>query len=153
IKVDDPRRDQPARDQVIDVDRGKRSLFLDLRTPAGCDALWHLIATADVVVENLREGKLARLGFDPEAIALRNPRAVLVSTNAFGFGGPWSARPGWEQNAQAATGMQVRRGGRSAPPKTLTYAFSDYVCGMLGAYAAMLGLYERAHTGRGGRLR
>jgi crotonobetainyl-CoA:carnitine CoA-transferase CaiB-like acyl-CoA transferase len=49
--------------------------------------------------------------------------------------------------------MQVRRGGRSGPPKTLTYAFSDYVCGMLGAFAAMLGLYERTRSGRGQHLR
>lgn len=68
---------------------------------------------------------------------------------AFGHDGPWSERAGWEQLAQAASGIQVRRGGRDGVPLTLPYPMNDYGTGLLGAYAVSLTLHERNKTGRG----
>ncbi|MCH8859391.1 MAG: CoA transferase, partial [Proteobacteria bacterium] len=77
------------------------------------------------------------------------PDIVHSSLNAYGHDGPWSERAGWEQLAQAVSGMQVRRGGRDGAPITLPYPMNDYGTGLLGAYAVSLALHERNKTGRG----
>jgi crotonobetainyl-CoA:carnitine CoA-transferase CaiB-like acyl-CoA transferase len=149
IKIDDPTR--PG-DPVgyMDVNRGKRSIELDLKTAAGRSIFWKLVDTADVIVENNRRGSLARLGLGYEAVRARNPAIVYASLNCYGYDGPWRDRPGWEQLAQATSGMQVRRGGRDGAPLLLPYAVNDYGTGLMGAYAVALALHERhaSHQGQ-----
>ena len=101
------------------------------------------------MVENNRKGSIARLGLGYEEVRKRRPDIVYASLNAFGYDGPWSGRPGWEQLAQATTGIQVRRGGRDAAPQLLPYPMNDYATGLLGAYSVALALHERNRTGRG----
>ena len=69
-----------------------------------------------MVVENYRKGSLAKLGLDYATLRQRKPDLVYASLNAYGYDGPWSERPGWEQLAQATSGIQVRRGGRTRRP-------------------------------------
>ena len=148
IKIDDPSRpyDQSG---SMDVNRGKRSIMLDLKQEEGRQVFYELLETADVVVENYRKGSLAKLGLDYESLKKRKPNLVYASLNAYGYDGPWSERPGWEQLAQATSGMQVRRGGRDDAPMLMPYPVNDYGTGMMGAYAVALALHERNRTGRG----
>ena len=148
ITIDDPRRpSQPI--WTVDVNRGKRSIVLDLKTPEGLEVFWHLVDTADVIVQSHRAGALDRLGIGYEAVKRRRPGIIYTSINAYGFGGPWEERPGWEQLAQATSGMQVRHGGREAQPKLVTYPVNDYGTGLLAAYGVALALLERERTGEG----
>ena len=148
IAIDDPRRPtQPI--WTVDVNRGKRSIILDLKTPEGLEVFWDLVDTADVIVQSHRAGALDRLGIGYKAVKRRNPRIVYASVNAYGYGGPWEERPGWEQIAQATSGMQVRHGGRDAAPKLVTYPVNDYGTGLLAAYGVALALLERERTGEG----
>ncbi len=148
IKVDDPSRPYDYAGN-LDVNRGKRSIQVDLKKPEGREVFWKLLDTADVVVENYRKGSLSRLGLGYDEVRKRRPDIVYASLNAFGYDGPWAGRPGWEQLAQAATGIQVRRGGRRAAPQLLPYPMNDYATGLLGAYSVALALHERQRTGLG----
>ncbi|MCE2501326.1 MAG: CoA transferase [Dehalococcoidia bacterium] len=148
IKIDDPTR---TLDPVgyIDVNRGKRSIMLNLKTDEGRDVFWKLVENADVIVENNRKSAVERLGLGYEAVRKVKPDIVYASLNAFGYDGPWSERAGWEQLAQGTSGMQVRRGGRDGKPMLAPYAVNDYGTGLMGAYAVALALHERNRTGQG----
>ncbi len=148
IKIDDPSRPYDYSGN-LDVNRGKRSIQIDLKKEEGRQVFWKLLESADVVVENNRKGSMARLGLSYEEVRQRKPDIVYASLNAFGHDGPWAERPGWEQLAQATTGIQVRRGGRDSAPQLLPYPMNDYATGLLGAYSVALALHERQRTGRG----
>lgn len=148
IKIDDPSRPYDPSGSM-DVNRGKRSIFLDLKQAEGREVFFQLLEKADVVVENYRKGSLAKLGLDYESLRKRKPDLVYASLNAYGYDGPWSERPGWEQLAQATSGMQVRRGGRDDAPMLMPYPVNDYGTGMMGAFAVALALHERNQTGQG----
>ena len=148
IKIDDPTR---ILDPIgyIDVNRGKRSIMLNLKTEEGRGVFWKLVESADVIVENNRKSAVERLGLGYEAVKKVKPDIVYASLNAFGYDGPWSERAGWEQLAQGTSGMQVRRGGRDGRPMLAPYAVNDYGTGLMGAYAVALALHERNRTGKG----
>ena len=148
VKIDDPSRPYDYSGN-LDVNRGKRSIQIDLKKEEGRQVFWKLLESADVVVENNRKGSMERLGLSYGEVARRRPDIVYASLNAFGHDGPWAERPGWEQLAQATTGIQVRRGGRDAAPQLLPYPMNDYATGLLGAYSVALALHERQRTGRG----
>ena len=148
IKIDDPNRPYDFGGN-LDVNRAKRSILIDLKQEEGRQVFWKLLETADVVVENNRKGAMVRMGLGYEDIRKRKPDIVYASTNAFGYDGPWAERPGWEQLAQATTGMQVRRGGRDDAPQLLPYPMNDYGTGLLGAFSIALALHERNRTGQG----
>ncbi|MBI3326725.1 MAG: CoA transferase [Nitrospinae bacterium] len=147
IKIDNPTRGGFVASHN-DVNRGKRSILLDLKSEAGRDVFWRLLADADVVAQNYRAGKLAKLGLSYEEVRQRRPDIVYASLNAFGHLGPWAGRPGHEQFAQAATGMQRRFGG-DGPPAVQPNPINDYGTGFMGAYAVALALLHRQRTGEG----
>ena len=148
IKIDDPSRPYNIPGNT-DVNRGKRSIQINLKTPEGLEVFYKLLETADIVVENNRKSSLSRLGISFEQMKARKPDIIHASLNAFGYDGPWSERPGWEQLAQATAGIQVRRGGRDGTPKLLPYPMNDYGTGLMGAYAVALAVHERNRTGQG----
>ena len=147
IKIDNPTRGGYVASHN-DVNRGKRSILLDLKSDAGRDIFWQMLATADVVVQNYRAGRLARLGLSYEDVRQRKPDIIYASLNAFGHIGPWAERPGHEQFAQATTGMQERFGG-DGPPTIQPNPINDYGTGFMGAYAVVLALLHRQRTGEG----
>ena len=124
-----------------DVNRGKKSILIDLKTTDGLGLLWRLVDKADVFLQNMRLGVTERLGIGYEQVRDRKPGIVYVSISAFGYGGEWSYRPGYEPVAQSFSGMQAR----SPQP----YAVNDYCTGLLGAFGAGLALYHRLRTGEG----
>ena len=150
IKID-PEHRMPNLTPWLDVGRGKRSLSLNITKPAGLEVFYKLADGADVLLQGFRKGVAERLGIGYEQLSERNPGIIYASINAFGQEGPWASRPGFDQNAQAATGMQLRNGGdgRPAPPP---YTFNDYGTGVMAAYGVMLALLERERTGRGQRI-
>lgn len=147
IKIDNPNREGGIA-LHHDVNRGKESVFLDLKTEAGQEVFWRLAEDADVIVQNYRLGVVKRLGIDYESIRERRPDIVYATLNAYGEIGPWAERPGWEQLAQAATGMQARYGG-DGPPVLQPFPVNDYGTGLMGAYAVGLALLHKQKTGEG----
>jgi crotonobetainyl-CoA:carnitine CoA-transferase CaiB-like acyl-CoA transferase len=136
----------------VDVNRGKRSIVLDLKTEAGRELLWELIDQADVLVENFRGGVIDALGFGYDAVRARRPGIVYASLNTYGYAGPWRNRPGHEQLAQTVSGMAERYGGDGPPVLQNVGALDDYGTGVLGAYAVIAALLHRDRTGDGQRV-
>lgn len=147
IKIDNPNRGGFIQSHN-DVNRGKRSILLDLKSAAGRDIFWKLVDTADVVAQNYRAGKLEKLGLGYEQVRARKPDIIYASLNAYGHLGPWAGRPGHEQFAQATTGMQRRFGG-DGRPMLQPNPVNDYGTGFMGAYAVALALLHRQRTGEG----
>ncbi len=130
----------------VDTGHGKRQAFLDLEEPGQADVLRELVRGADVFSQGFQWGSLERRGFGPRQTAELRPGIIYVAENAFGFGGPWDGRPGWEQLAQAATGVCVRQGGDGIPVLAPA-AMNDYTTGYFGAIGAMMALRRRAVEG------
>ena len=135
-----------------DVNRGKRTILIDLKRPEGLAMLWRLVESADAFLQNLRLGVAERLGIGYEQVRAHKPDIVYLSVSAFGYGGPWQYRPGYEPNAQAITGMQARMGGSADRPAGQPFAINDYCTGLLGALGLGLGLFHRLRTGEGQRV-
>jgi crotonobetainyl-CoA:carnitine CoA-transferase CaiB-like acyl-CoA transferase len=156
VKVNNPNEEGAGyRWQVhryhTDVNRGKRTILVDLKTPDGLDLLRRLVDRADVVMQNFRLGVADRLGIGYEQLKARQPDLVYASVGFAGSGGPWERIPGYEPNAQAATGMSARMGGETGPPGPMPYAPNDYATGLLGAFAVGLALFHRQRGGTGQR--
>jgi crotonobetainyl-CoA:carnitine CoA-transferase CaiB-like acyl-CoA transferase len=145
IRIDSPHTKTVLRHN--DINRGKRSILVDLKTPAGLDIFWKLVDQADVVLQNFRSGVAERLGIGYEQVRARRPDIVYGSMNTFGHIGPYAGRPGHEQIGQAVTGMQVRYG--SAKPATAPFAANDYGTGLMACYGVALALLHRRRTGEG----
>jgi crotonobetainyl-CoA:carnitine CoA-transferase CaiB-like acyl-CoA transferase len=132
-----------------DVNRGKRTILVDLKRPEGLAILWRLVESADAFLQNLRLGVAERLGFGYEQVRAHQPDIVYLSVSAFGYGGPWQYRPGYEPNAQSIAGMQARMRGSADRPSGQPFAVNDYCTGLLGAFGLGLGLLHRLRRGEG----
>ncbi|HEY7492612.1 MAG TPA: CoA transferase, partial [Candidatus Tectomicrobia bacterium] len=135
-----------------DVNRGKRTVLIDLKRPEGLALLWRMVENADAFLQNLRLGVAERLGIGYEQVRAHKPDIVYLAVSAFGYGGAWQYRPGYEPNAQAITGMQARMGGGADRPASQPFAINDYCTGLLGAFGLGLGLFNRLRTGEGWRI-
>lgn len=134
------------------LNRGKRSVTLDLKSDAGRDALWALIEDADVFVEGFRPGVMKRLGFDYAAVAARNPRIVYASISAFGQSGSLSDHPAHDMAVQALAGflsVNDTQDGTIAVPGAPS---ADLAAGLTGLSAVLMALLGRERTGRGDHL-
>jgi len=145
IKIDSPHTRTVLRHN--DINRGKRSILIDLKTREGLEIFWKLVDQADVVLQNFRSGVAEKLGIDYERVRARRPDIVYGSMNTFGHIGPYAGRPGHEQIGQAVSGMQVRYG--SAKPATAPFAANDYGTGLMACYGVALALLHRRRTGEG----
>jgi crotonobetainyl-CoA:carnitine CoA-transferase CaiB-like acyl-CoA transferase len=128
------------------VNRNKRSLRLDLRTPDGKAVLRRLLAEGDVVVENFRVGGFARLGFDDDELERLNPRLIHLAISGYGTRGPAASRPGYDFVIQAASGLMSITGATDEDgggPTKVGVAISDVVTGMLGAVGLLAALVGR----------
>jgi crotonobetainyl-CoA:carnitine CoA-transferase CaiB-like acyl-CoA transferase len=145
IKIDSPHTKTILRHN--DINRGKRSILIDLKKKEGLEIFWKLVDQADVVLQNFRAGVAERLGIGYEQVRARRPDIVYGSMNTFGHIGPYASRPGHEQIGQAVSGMQVRYG--SGKPATAPFAANDYGTGLMSCYAVALALLHRRRTGEG----
>lgn len=127
------------------LNRGKRSVALDLKSPAGHDALLALLSDADVLVESFRPGVMARLGLDPGALRTRYPRLVIASLTGWGQTGPYAQLPGHDIGFLAIAGLLGH-----ADPTVPKLQWADLAAGGLNAALRVAGaLYTRERTGEG----
>ena len=129
--------------------QGKRGISLNLASAEGREIIHGLADKADIVVENLRPGRMRKFGFDYESLAARNPRIIYMSVNAFGNRGPEHNQPGFDPLLQARSGVMAAQGGHHGHPVYLTCAICDYGAAMLSAFGCVLALRARELTGRG----
>ncbi|WP_169948191.1 CaiB/BaiF CoA-transferase family protein [Microbispora sp. H11081] len=135
------------------VNRGKRTVLLDVKTGEGQRLLWRLLADADVLTCNFPERTAERYGLGYEHVRARRPDIVYVSVTCYGSGGPWAGRRGYETQGQAATGIMSRTGGEGAPAVLGPYNLLDYGTGVMAAFATALALHHRELTGAGQHVR
>src|SRR5215467_1666680 len=163
VKVEDPRVGDYMRaippskgglsGRFLAVNRGKRSLALDLKTPGGRDALLRMVARADVVVESFRPGVLDKLGVGYAALSTRNPRIVVCSISGYGQNGPYVDRAGHDLDYIALAGVLAMTGPAGGAPQMPGVQVADLAGGALWGATAILGaLVGREATGRGAHL-
>lgn len=161
IKIEPPTGD-PARAQAPfetgqsvwfrNLNRGKASLVLDLKSDAGRAALWTLIDAADVFVEGFRPGVMARLGFGYDAVAARNPRIVYCSISAFGQTGALAHHPAHDMAVQALAGFLSVNDGADGMPVVPGAASADMAAGLTALAGVLMALIGRESSGRGDYL-
>lgn len=135
VKIEDPslgdylRAFPPAKGGVagryLAVNRGKRSLALDLKAPTACDAFLAMVEKADVVVESFRPGVMAKLGLAYDRLAAKNPRIVVCSISGFGQTGPYAKRAGHDLGYVALAGV-LAMGGTAGGAPTLSPIRADF---------------------------
>lgn len=164
VKVEDPRVGDylrafpPAKGGVsgryLAVNRGKRSIALDLKQPAARDAFLKIVEQADVVVESFRPGVMAKLGLSYETLAARNPKIIVCSISGYGQTGPYVERAGHDLNYIALSGVLAMGGGVvGEAPMMPGVQIADIAGGALWGATGILGaLVGRGRTGRGAHL-
>jgi len=133
----------------LSVNRNKESVALDFKHPEGRAALDHLLAHADVVVENFRPGTLDAIGLGYAEVAARHPNVVYVSISGFGRTGPRRHEAGYDAVAQAESGLMSVTGTSDGPPVRLGVAVADLVAGLFAFQGLLAALIARGRTGRG----
>jgi formyl-CoA transferase len=133
----------------IALNRGKRSITVDLADPAQRKALVERIGQADVFVHNLRADVPAKFGIDAATLAQRFPHLVYADLGAFGHTGPWAQRPGYEPIIQAVAGLISLNGDPSGPPARIGVSIIDLSTGMWTAIGILAALWRKAQTGEG----
>jgi len=131
--------------------RGKRSLGVNLKSDAGRELVYELVARADVVIENSAAGVMDRLGLGYAELARRKPDILVFSTQLLGASGPWSRWIGYGPNAHAVSGLQYlwNDADRADSPAGSANIHPDHVVGRLGALALAACLRRRRRTGEG----
>ncbi len=140
----------------IQAQRGKSSILLSLSSPEGRDALQRLIAEADVITFNGTDEQRDTLGLDPARLKAINPRLIMVQLDAFGgpARGPKSDHLGYDDLAQAATGVMLRfGGGMETPEEHAHFGTIDVLAGFCGAVALAAALLKLRRSGEGGLAR
>jgi formyl-CoA transferase len=132
----------------LQMNRNKRCLTLDLASQAGRDIVRKLVQSADVVVANLPPATLKQLGLDYATVSALNPRIVMVMVTAYGSGGPWSARPGFDGIGQAMSGAMFMTGTPDEPRRAVT-TYVDFSTAQACAMGALAALWSREKTGQG----
>ena len=132
----------------LSVNRGKRSVALDLKDPEGLDLALELCARADVVIENFRPGGAARLGLDYEAVRRRRPSVVYCTISGFGAREPHD-RAGYDFTVQAESGLMAITGEPDGEPMKVGVAIVDVLAGLNAATAILAALHRRDLTGEG----
>jgi crotonobetainyl-CoA:carnitine CoA-transferase CaiB-like acyl-CoA transferase len=162
IKIEEPGKGDDTRSwppfkggeatYFMSVNRNKKSLTLNLKTPAGQKILRALVAKSDVLVENFRPGTMEKLGFGYAALARVNPRLVYCSISGFGESGPEAARAGYDLVVQAESGIMDLTGFADGPPVKVGNSIADLVAGMTAAHGITLALLARTRTRRGQKV-
>jgi crotonobetainyl-CoA:carnitine CoA-transferase CaiB-like acyl-CoA transferase len=131
------------------LNRGKRSIVLDLRTDAGREALRALIETADVFVHSMRLKAIEKLGFGYTEVAAFNRSIVYANCYGYGRGGPERDRPAYDDTIQAECGMTALQLELTGRPDYSATVVADKVTGLTTLYATMMALFHRERTGEG----
>src|SRR5512139_2316876 len=163
VKIEDPRVGDylrafpPAKGGVsgrfLAVNRGKRSLALDLKAPAARDAFLKMVEQADVVVDSFRPGVMDKLGIGYETLAARNPKIVVCSISGYGQTGPYVHRAGHDLDYIGLAGVLAMTGPAGGAPQMPGVQIADLAGGALWSATAILGaLVGRERSGKGAHL-
>lgn len=133
----------------VNVNRGKRSIALDLKSDDGREVLRKLIKTADIFIHSMRAKAIGRLGFDYQAVSAINPK--IIYTNCYGYGrrGPDADKPAYDDTIQAECGIPYVQQLMTGQPDFAATIMADKVSGLTALYATMMALFHRERTGEG----
>nr|WP_245284576.1 CoA transferase [Bradyrhizobium sp. th.b2] len=163
VKVEDPRQGDESRRYgppfiggesayFLSVNRNKRSCAIDLKSPAGCDAVLELASVADVVIENFRPGTLDKWGLGFDALRARKGDIILCSISGFGRTGADAGRPGYDLILQGESGVMDITGDPDGPPTKVGTSIADLVTGLYASQSVLAALMRKSRTGEGGRV-
>ncbi|ROZ52970.1 CoA transferase [Rhodococcus sp. WS1] len=149
-----PNRSGDMSAMFVNVNRSKRSLTLNLKTPEGVAVLKKLVATADVVVQNFRPGVVERLGIGYDDLAPLNSKLIYLSMSGFGERGPASGQRVYDSLIQALTGLTtVQAGSDEERPRLIRTILPDKLTAVVAAQALSAALFARERTGEGQHIR
>jgi len=131
------------------VNRGKRSMSIDLRKPEGRDLFLDLVEHADVVMENFTPGTMERFGLGYEQLSARNARIILARTSGFGQTGPYSDRPALDIIVQGMGGVMSITGEQGGGPVRPGVSYGDITAGLYTAIGILAAIHERSNSGEG----
>ena len=131
------------------LNRGKKSIALDLKQPESIRMIKELVKEADVIIENFRPGVMNKLGLDYDSLQTVNPRIIYTSISGFGQYGPYSQRPAYDLVAQAMGGLVSVTGHPGQQPTRAGASLGDMSAALYAAYGIMVALFHREQTGEG----
>ncbi len=133
----------------LSLNRGKKSITLNLASEQGKDIFLRLVEQADVVVENFVPGTMSRLGLGYETVKQRNPRIIYAACSGFGQTGPYTAKPAFDVIVQAMGGIMSITGEPGGPPVRPGVSLGDIAAGLFLSIAILAALNERNQSGQG----
>ena len=133
----------------LGVNRGKRGIVLDLKTPRDREALLRLVDTADVLMHSIRPQKLAAIGLDPDALRARNSRLVYVGLHGFAQSGPYGGKPAYDDIIQGMSGCAALMELQTGTPQYYPTIAADKTTGLVAANAILAAIVKRERTGLG----
>jgi len=143
-----PISDEGEGSLFFQINRNKRSIELDPTSETGSVVIKRLIATADVVVVNVPDSALPKMGLDYESLKAIRPDIILVNISSFGPSGPWADRPGFDSVGQAMCGSAYLSGSGDVPYRS-PITWVDHATALYAAFGLMTALVERERTGQG----
>ena len=138
---------------TLDLHRNKRSMALDLKSEAGKQALWDLIAASDVLVSNMRAAALSRLGFSAAEVRSRHPELIYCLANGYGEDGPYANRAAYDDAIQAISGFAALSSRISGEPVYAPSIIVDKICGLFVVQAVLAAIIHRQKTDQGQTIR
>lgn len=136
----------------LSINRGKKSISLNLKTDKGKEMLKELVKKVDVIVENFRPGTMEKLGLGYEILQKINPRLIYAASSGFGHSGPYSPKPAYDILAQAMGGMMSITGWLGSAPTRVGMSLGDITASLFTAIGINAALYQREKTGLGQKI-
>ncbi len=159
IKIEAPKAGDSARSAkpfiegissyFLSINRGKKSITLDLKKGRSKKILFELVKKVDIVLENFRPGVMERLGLGYEVIRKHNPKIIYASISGFGQKGPYAQRPAFDMIAQGMGGVVSITGEPGGPPVRVGYSIGDIGASLFASTAILAALHERDRSGQG----
>ena len=159
IKVEAPKNGDLSRNNgpyiddlssyFLSINRGKKSLTLNLRNDKAKDLIAQLVQQVDILIENFRPGVMEKIGLDFDSVKKVNPKLIYVSISGFGQSGEYSKKPAYDLIAQGMGGTVSITGEPGRPPVRVGYSIGDLGAALYATIAAMAALYEREKSGMG----
>ena len=136
----------------LSINRGKKSLTLNLKTPEAREILTKLIQQSDVLLENFRRDFLPSIGFGYDEVARLNPKIIYASVTGYGHTGPWADRPGYDLAVQGQSGIMSLTGDPNGSPYKTGTSLADITAGIYATLGILLALQARQRTGKGQKV-
>jgi crotonobetainyl-CoA:carnitine CoA-transferase CaiB-like acyl-CoA transferase len=136
----------------LSINRGKKSLTLNLKTPEAREILTKLIKNSDVLLENFRKDFLSSIGFGYDEVAKLNPKIIYASVTGYGHTGPWADRPGYDLAIQGQGGIMSLTGDPNGSPYKTGTSLADITAGIYATLGILLALQARQRTGKGQKV-